>query len=114
MTAQPRGEETRNRILDAALDSFAHFGYDATSVSQICRRADVTKGGFYHHFPSKGARRCKHTGAKLEGCRDRRLRSPVRPTRGTHNTNLRTWSHSQIIVLVIQGRALDPVRAHSL
>lgn len=55
MTTQQRGEETRSRILDAALDSFARYGYDATSVSQICRRADVTKGGFYHHFPSKQA-----------------------------------------------------------
>jgi AcrR family transcriptional regulator len=24
-------------------------------VAEICRRADVTKGGFYHHFPSKQA-----------------------------------------------------------
>jgi AcrR family transcriptional regulator len=55
MTVQGRGEETRNRILDTALDSFARLGYDATSVAQICRRADVTKGGFYHHFPSKQA-----------------------------------------------------------
>jgi AcrR family transcriptional regulator len=55
MTTQPRGEETRNRILDAALDAFARFGYDATAVSEICRRAEITKGGFYHHFPSKQA-----------------------------------------------------------
>lgn len=55
MSTQQRGEETRNRILDAALEAFARYGYDATSVSQICRRADVTKGGFYHHFPSKQA-----------------------------------------------------------
>jgi AcrR family transcriptional regulator len=53
MTTQPRGEETRTRILDAALEAFARYGYDGTSVSEICRRAEVTKGGFYHHFPSK-------------------------------------------------------------
>ncbi len=55
MTTQPRGEETRERILDAALEAFARHGYDAASVSDICRRAGVTKGGFYHHFPSKKA-----------------------------------------------------------
>ncbi|MGD8624219.1 MAG: TetR/AcrR family transcriptional regulator [Anaerolineae bacterium] len=55
MTAQQRGEETRARILDAALEAFARYGYDATGVAEICRRAGVTKGGFYYHFPSKQA-----------------------------------------------------------
>ncbi len=55
MSTQPRGEETRNRILDASLEAFARYGYDATGVAEICRRAGVTKGGFYHHFPSKQA-----------------------------------------------------------
>lgn len=52
---QRRGEETRARILEAATEAFARYGYDATGVAEICRRADVTKGGFYHHFPSKQA-----------------------------------------------------------
>ena len=53
MATQPRGEETRTRILDAALEAFARDGYDDASVAEICRLAGVTKGGFYHHFPSK-------------------------------------------------------------
>jgi AcrR family transcriptional regulator len=55
MVVQHRAEETHTRILDAAFEAFALYGYDGTSVSEICRRAGVTKGGFYHHFPSKQA-----------------------------------------------------------
>jgi len=48
-----RGEETRTRLLEAAAGCFAQHGYDAASVSEICRRAEVSKGAFYHHFASK-------------------------------------------------------------
>jgi AcrR family transcriptional regulator len=50
---QQRGEETRSHILDVAGELFAERGYDATSVADICARAGVTKGAFYHHFASK-------------------------------------------------------------
>ena len=53
MTPRRRGEETRSHILEAAAECFAQYGYDGTGVAEICRRAGVTKGGFYHHFPSK-------------------------------------------------------------
>jgi AcrR family transcriptional regulator len=52
---QQRGEETRGRILDAAVRKFAMAGYDAASVDDICAEAGVSKGAFYHHFPSKQA-----------------------------------------------------------
>jgi AcrR family transcriptional regulator len=55
MTSQRRGEQTHARILQAAEDCFAQRGYDAASVAEICRSAAVSKGAFYHHFPSKQA-----------------------------------------------------------
>ncbi|HZY40489.1 MAG TPA: TetR/AcrR family transcriptional regulator [Anaerolineae bacterium] len=51
--AQQRGTDTRNRLLDVAGELFAQRGYDATSVANICERAGVTKGAFYHHFATK-------------------------------------------------------------
>lgn len=55
MSHQSRGEETRAHILTAAAECFTRTGYDATGVAEICERAGVSKGAFYHHFPSKQA-----------------------------------------------------------
>jgi AcrR family transcriptional regulator len=52
---QQRSEETRTRILEAALRRFANYGYNAASVDEICADAGVSKGAFYHHFASKQA-----------------------------------------------------------
>jgi TetR/AcrR family transcriptional repressor of nem operon len=43
----------RNRLLDAAFCIIRRKGYAATSVEELCTRAGVTKGAFFHHFPSK-------------------------------------------------------------
>jgi AcrR family transcriptional regulator len=50
---QARSEETRTHILEAALRRFANYGYNAASVDDVCADAGVSKGAFYHHFPSK-------------------------------------------------------------
>lgn len=52
---QHRSEATRNRILEAATHLFSKTGYDATGVAEICQAAGVSKGAFYHHFPTKQA-----------------------------------------------------------
>jgi AcrR family transcriptional regulator len=55
MKQQVRAEETRARILNAAAMCFARSGYEASSVAEICKEAQVTKGAFYYHFSSKQA-----------------------------------------------------------
>lgn len=52
---QPRSEQTRTEIIQAALTCFAESGYEHASVAQICQQAGVSKGAFYHHFPGKQA-----------------------------------------------------------
>jgi len=52
---QHRSKETRNHILEAATQLFSKTGYDATGVADICQTAGVSKGAFYHHFPTKQA-----------------------------------------------------------
>ncbi len=50
----PRGE-ARARLIEAARSLVRHKGFAATSVDDLCAAAGVTKGAFFHHFPSKDA-----------------------------------------------------------
>lgn len=52
---QTRSEETRIKLLTVAQALFAQRGYDDTGIMDICDTASVSKGAFYHHFPSKQA-----------------------------------------------------------
>jgi len=45
--------DTRERILDTALDLFIEQGYDKTSLREIAERVGVTKAALYYHFASK-------------------------------------------------------------
>lgn len=44
-------DKTRLNLLDSALDLFLAQGYQATSLDQIAKRANVTRGAAYWHFP---------------------------------------------------------------
>ena len=48
-------EETKERILKAAFDLFRRHGVEATTVEEICEKADVAKGTFFNYFPRKEA-----------------------------------------------------------
>lgn len=48
-----RSEMTRNRILEAALHSFAKHGYDKTSTEAVAKAAGVSQGIIFHHFGTK-------------------------------------------------------------
>ena len=48
-----RREATVERLLDAALETFADLGFAAASVEDVCRRGGFTRGAFYSSFRSK-------------------------------------------------------------
>ena len=46
--------KTRKRIYEAATKLFAENGYQAVTLSDIAKAADVSTGTLYRYFPSKG------------------------------------------------------------
>ena len=47
--------DARTKLLNAAIEVVRRQGYAATSVDELCKKAGVTKGAFFHHFESKDA-----------------------------------------------------------
>jgi AcrR family transcriptional regulator len=80
--ATPRGQRTRQRLLQAAQTVFGQKGYEHASIADITREAEVALGTFYVYFPDKksifvevvdelGARLRRLISEAVEGCEDR-------------------------------------------
>lgn len=54
--AEPRdADATRTRLLDVAFAEIYANGFQGLRVDTLLEKARLTKGAFYHHFPSKQA-----------------------------------------------------------
>lgn len=51
----PERGDARTRLLEAARDVIRAQGFAGTSVDDLCKAAGVTKGAYFHHFPTKEA-----------------------------------------------------------
>lgn len=50
-----KGERTRARVKTALCELLARKSFAAITISDICRTADITVGGFYFHFANQDA-----------------------------------------------------------
>ena len=50
---EQQAHQTYEHILQTAELLLATSSYEALSINEICEKAGVSKGGFYHHFSSK-------------------------------------------------------------
>jgi AcrR family transcriptional regulator len=50
---QQRGRDTRNLILDSAIECLVEYGYAGATTVQIQDRAGISRGRLLHHFPSR-------------------------------------------------------------
>jgi AcrR family transcriptional regulator len=53
MTRTPKGERTREHILETALDLFREGGFEETTMRAIADAAGLSVGSTYYYFPSK-------------------------------------------------------------
>jgi AcrR family transcriptional regulator len=53
-TQQQRREETIARLLDASIETIVEVGYARASAAVIARRAQVSDGALFRHFPTMG------------------------------------------------------------
>lgn len=45
--------ETKQLLINISMELFKEKDFDDVSIDEICKKAGVTKGSFYHHFDSK-------------------------------------------------------------
>jgi AcrR family transcriptional regulator len=50
---QDRSRVTRQRLLAAAIDCLAEYGWAATTVAVVAEQAGVSRGAAQHHFPTR-------------------------------------------------------------
>ncbi len=94
--------DTRQRILDIALDLFTSQGYDKTSLRQIAERLGFSKAAIYYHFASKG---------DILMALHLQMHDFIRDALATFEENRETpqaWAHMlhRLIDLVLRHRAL--------
>jgi len=53
MAKQPRSDESRRRLVEAAAALFAAKGYGATTVDAVAEAAGISRGSIFWHFRTK-------------------------------------------------------------
>lgn len=53
LTRKQQAENTRKKLMDTIMELMNTTGYHELTIDQICQKAGVSKGTFYHYFQSK-------------------------------------------------------------
>jgi AcrR family transcriptional regulator len=52
-TQRERRKATINKLIEATIMTIEELGYHRSTVREICKRAGVSQGGLFRHFPSR-------------------------------------------------------------
>jgi len=116
--ARNSGENARGALLTVATDLMRRSGYSATSVDEICTAAGVTKGAFFHHFPSKEslAKEClnqwrEHMATAHRGAAYQSFEDPVAKVLGAIDFMIEMASSPDVEQSCLAGTTLQEVSA---
>lgn len=93
-----KGDRTRERLFQAAVEEFARAGFERASIGRITARAGTSRAAFYFHFPCKEA-----VLLDLQWRMECRI---VERTRATGT--LREFLEALVDALVVEQQALIP------
>lgn len=119
-------ENARERILDAAERLLLQRGPHQLSVDAVIKEAELSKGGFFHHFPTKDAllvalldrlvervtRRIEEIAAKDPEPRGARLRAQIAVGFETHGPEVDT-SRALVLAFIEAASALPALAQRS-
>ncbi len=66
LTREESRAQTRERLLDAALESFVRDGIESTSIEEVAEAAGYSRGAFYSNFESKDQLLCAVLDREIE------------------------------------------------
>lgn len=74
---------SKEKLIETAIELILRHSYGSVSVDEICKKAGVKKGSFYHYFPSKLDLAAEAMENCYESCGPRynEIFSPARPPR---------------------------------
>src|ERR1700745_3420410 len=103
---QRRSADIRERLFQAALQLFAGKGFAETTVEDITNAADVGKGTFFNHFPSKD-----HILIAFSDMQIAKLQDAVNEARQTHESMTTFLRGMSLKMIAEPGRSPDVMRA---
>jgi TetR/AcrR family transcriptional regulator, cholesterol catabolism regulator len=103
---QRRSAEIRERLFRAALALFGRKGFTDTTVEDITNEADVGKGTFFNHFPSKEHLLTAFTDMQLE-----KLQAEVEAMRHSNEPMQQFLENLSVRLMVDPSRTPEVVRA---
>jgi AcrR family transcriptional regulator len=99
-------QRTRRDIYEAAMRLFGRSGFGAVTIADICKEADVGRGTFFLHFPSKAALLYEFNRRVAE-----EFRATLTEPRASAREELRAFVERMSVELVAQAEVMTAMLA---